>query len=135
VVESVGVADLRNQALTATGTMFSDTSKLGFFDMNPDVDRSGFKGFYAGLAIFEADKTLMATANIAADRVGAVFCLGSGAADEGKRGFAEFCERSAPLIEYDYNPASSVMAAYMRWSWSVFEHTDAHIVKLIYGIT
>jgi hypothetical protein len=138
VIETIATFDLRSLAAGGSGaalsSLFNTTEDLNFFKHNPDVSRTGFRGSFAGIPLFEADKALMATANGAADRVGAMFALGSGPADSGKRGFAEFCERGRPIVQFVHDPRSNILEAIGRWPWVVGEHTDAHILKMIYDI-
>jgi len=140
MVEEQGVADLRALAAGGSGaalsTLFTSGTNLDFFAHRPDVGKTGARGGFAGMPIFSCNKAIMATANSAADRVGAVIVVGRGeTATAGSiRGFAEFCERFEPDIGFEYDLGSDTLKAIGRWAWDVEEHTDEHIVKLVYDV-
>jgi hypothetical protein len=140
-VEEVGVADLRSLLVGGTGAALSavwgnSAADVSIFQQRPDASRNGFRGSFMGMPIFACSKNQMATANGAADRVGALMCLGSGAtaAPGSKRGAIELTERYEPALGFSYDLESDTLKAIGRWCWNVVEHTDEHGVKLIYDI-
>lgn len=141
VLDEVGVADLRALAAGGTGaalsTIFSSAgvADLSFFNHRPDASRNGFRGSFAGIPIYAANKNVMATANTgAADRVGALIVAGRGetGAPGSVRGFAEMTERFEPSLGFQYDLADDTLLAVGRWCWAVGEHTDEHGVKIVY---
>jgi hypothetical protein len=145
VLDEVGVGDLRTLAAGGSGaalsSIFSGNSMGGdvsFFNHRPDVTRSGYRGSFAGIPIFAANKAVMAQANSGnADRVGALIVAGRGETGTSGsiRGFAEFCERYEPSLGFQYDLADDTLLAVGRWAWAVGEHTDEHGVKIIYDKT
>lgn len=91
-------------------------------------------GNILGMPIFEADSDLMADANGTTDKVGAVVAIGRGetTAPGSLRGFAEFCEGHSLSVDLEYDLEGDVAKAIGRYEWDVKEHTDEHIVKVIY---
>jgi hypothetical protein len=143
VLDEVGVGDLRTLAASGSGaalsTIFSSgVGDLAFFNHRPDASRNGFRGSFAGIPIYAANKAVMATANTgAADRVGALIVAGRGetGAPGSVRGFAEMTERFEPSLGFQYDLADDTLLAVGRWCWAVGEHTDEHGVKIIYDKT
>jgi hypothetical protein len=141
-IDEVGLYDLRSQLTAGSGAALSalfssNTVDLNFFKLNPDASRTGIKGSIMGAPLYCANKAIMATANAGADRVGAIYVAGSGETAEPNsvRGFAELCEGYAPSVGFEYSLRGDSLDAIARYSWICGEHTDEHIVKLIYGIT
>lgn len=91
-------------------------------------------GNLLGMPILETDGSLMTTANASVDLVGAIACVGRGAADApgSLRGFAEFCEGHSLDIGVGYSLTEDTAPSIGRYSWDVKEHTDEHGVGLIY---
>jgi len=141
VFDEVGIGDLRASVVSGSGpslsTIWSDGFAQGFLDLVPDPSRIGFRGSCLGMPLFAGDKNLMATANAAADRVGAVFCMGSGATgDNGSlRGFAEFCEGFGMELLMDFDLVGDNVDMIGRWAFDLKETTDPHGCQTIYGIT
>ena len=141
VLEEQGVADLRTEAISGSGagiaSIFGSTqADLSFFNHRPDASRNGFRGSFAGIPIYAANKAVMATANVGVDRVGALIVAGRGSTDApgGVRGFAEMVERYEPSLGFQYDLADDTLLAVGRWCHAVGEHTDEHIVKIIYDL-
>lgn len=138
VLEEKGVGDLRALAVAGTGaplsTILGGSADLAFFNHRPDASRNGFRGSFAGVPIYAANKAVMSTANAAVDRVAALIVAGRGetGAPGSARGFAELTERYAPSLGFQYDLADDSLLAVGRWCWAVGEHTDEHGVKLIY---
>lgn len=144
VLDEVGVADLRTLAAGGSGAALSSiftgngAGDVAFFNHRPDVSRNGFRGSFAGIPIYAGNKAIMATANTgAADRVGALIVAGRGetGAPGSVRGFAEMTERYEPSLGFQYDLGNDTLLAVGRWCWAVGEHTDEHIVKIIYDKT
>lgn len=144
VLDEVGVADLRTLAASGAGAALSSiftgggAGDLAFFNHRPDVSRNGFRGSFAGIPIYAANKAIMATANTgAADRVGALIVAGRGETGTpgSVRGFAELAERYEPSLGFEYDLGKDSLLAVGRWCWAVGEHTDEHGVKIIYDKT
>lgn len=91
-------------------------------------------GNILGMPIFEADSALMPDANGTTDKVGAVVAIGRGetTAPGSTRGFAEFCEGHSLDVDLEYDLEGDVAKAIGRYEWDVKEHTDQHIVKVLY---
>ena len=140
VLEEQGVADLRALAAGGTGaalsTLFTSGNQLDFFAHRPDVSKTGARGGFAGIPIMSANKSIMPTANSAADRVAAIIVAGRGetGAAGSVRGFAEFCERYSPDIGFDYDLESDTLKAIARWATDVEIHTNEHACKLLYDV-
>lgn len=142
VLEEQGVADLRTLAASGSGAALSSiftgngAADLSFFNHRPDVSRNGFRGGFAGIPIYAANKGVMATANAGVDRVAALIVAGRGetGAPGSVRGFAEMCERYAPSLGFQYDLADDSLLAIGRWCYAVGEHTDEHGVKIIYDL-
>lgn len=139
VLEEKGVADLRALAVAGTGaplsTIFAgNQADLSFFNHRPDASRNGFRGSFAGIPVYAANKAVMSTANAAVDRVAALIVAGRGGTGEAGsvRGFAELTERYAPSLGFQYDLADDTLLAVGRWCWAVGEHTDEHGIKIIY---
>lgn len=139
VLEEKGVADLRALAVAGTGaplsTIFAgNQADLSFFNHRPDASRNGFRGSFAGIPVYAANKAVMSTANAAVDRVAALIVAGRGGTGEAGsvRGFAELTERYAPSLGFQYDLADDTLMGIGRWCWAVGEHTDEHGIKIIY---
>lgn len=139
VLEEKGVADLRALAVAGTGaplsTIFAgNQADLSFFNHRPDASRNGFRGSFAGIPVYAANKAVMSTANAGVDRVAALIVAGRGetGAPGSVRGFGELVERYAPSLGFQYDLADDTLLAIGRWCWAVAEHTDEHGIKLIY---
>lgn len=139
VLEEKGVADLRALAVSGTGaplsTIFAGSqADLSFFNHRPDASRNGFRGSFAGIPVYAANKAVMSTANAAVDRVAALIVAGRGGTGEAGsvRGFAELTERYAPSLGFQYDLADDTLMGIGRWCWAVGEHTDEHGIKIIY---
>lgn len=139
MLEEKGVGDLRALAIAGSGAPLSaifggNSADLSFFNHRPDASRVGFRGSFAGVPIYAANKAVMATANANVDRVAALIVAGRGetGAPGSVRGFAELTERYAPSLGFQYDLADDTLLAVGRWCWAVGEHTDEHGVKLIY---
>jgi len=141
VLDEVGVSHLRALAASGSGaalsTIFTSGAQLDFFAHRPDVSRDGSRGGFAGIPIFAGNKAIMATANAAVDRVGALIVAGRGETGTpgSIRGFAEMSERYAPSLGFQYDLADDTLLAVGRWCWAVGEHTDEHGNKIIYRAT
>lgn len=140
VVEEQAMADFRTLAASGSGaalsTLFTSGMNLEFFAHRPDASKSGFRGTFAGLPIYSANKAIMEDANSAADRVGAIIVVGRGetGAPGSRRGFAELCERYSPDVQFSYKPETDTLAAFARWATDLEIHTNEHAVKLVYDI-
>jgi hypothetical protein len=141
MLEEQGVADMRTEAITGSGAgiaaIFGSTqADLSFFNHRPDASRNGFRGSFAGVPIYAPNKAIMPTANAAADRVSALIVAGRGetGAPGSVRGFAEMVERYAPSLGFQYDLREDALDAIGRWCHAVGEHTDEHIVKIVYDI-
>lgn len=141
VLEEKGVGDLRALAVAGTGaplsTIFaSSAADVAFFNHRPDASRNGFRGSFAGVPIYAANKAVMATANAAVDRVAALIVAGRGetGAPGSVRGFGELVERYAPSLGFQYDLADDTLLGVGRWCWAVGEHTDEHGIKIIYKL-
>lgn len=139
ILEEKGVADLRALAVAGSGaplsTIFaSSAADVSFFNHRPDASRNGFRGSFAGIPIYAANKAVMSTANAGVDRVAALIVAGRGGTGEAGsvRGFAELTERYAPSLGFQYDLADDTLMGVGRWCWAVGEHTDEHGIKLIY---
>lgn len=138
VLEEKGVGDLRALAVSGSGaplsTILGGSADVAFFNHRPDASRNGFRGSFAGVPIYAANKAVMSTANAAVDRVAALIVAGRGetGAPGSVRGFSELTERYAPSLGFQYDLADDSLLAVGRWCWAVGEHTDEHGVKLIY---
>lgn len=140
VIDEIGVLHLRAQLASGTGAALSGLwanpqSDLSLFNLQPDTDRSGFRGALAGTPIFAADSAMMVTT--ASDIQGALILVGRGATAEpgSQRGFAEFCEGHAPSVEFARDVRSDILSVPSRWEWVVVEHTDLHGVQVLYRKT
>lgn len=142
ILEEKGVADLRALAVAGTGaplsTIFAgNQADLSFFNHRPDASRNGFRGSFAGIPVYAANRSAMSTANAGVDRVAALIVAGRGGTGEAGsvRGFAELTERYAPSLGFQYDLADDTLMGIGRWCWAVGEHTDEHGVKIIYKAT
>ncbi len=141
VFTEVGIGDLRSSVVSGSGValnaVWSDGFAQGFLDLVPDPSRVGFRGSCLGMPLFAGDKSLMATANAGADSVGAVFCMGTGAAGDlgGLRGFAEFCEGFSMEMLMEFNLLGDNVDIMGRWAHDMKEHTDESIVQVIFGVS
>lgn len=142
VLEEKGVADLRALAVAGTGaplsTIFAgNQADLSFFNHRPDASRNGFRGSFAGIPVYAANKAVMSTANASVDRVAALIVAGRGetGAPGSVRGFGELVERYAPSLGFQYDLADDTLLAIGRWCWAVGEHTDEHGIRIIYKAT
>jgi hypothetical protein len=141
VLEEKGVSDLRALAASGSGaalsTIFSGNGAgdVSFFNHRPDVSRNGYRGSFAGIPIFAANKAIMPTANGGVDRVAALIVAGRGETDTpgSVRGFAELCERYEPSLGFQYDLVDDTLLAVGRWCWAVAEHTDEHGCRFIYA--
>jgi hypothetical protein len=142
VLEEQGVADLRALAAGGTGAALSSiftgggVGDLSFFQHRPDASRNGFRGGFAGIPIYAANKAVMETANAGVDRVSALIVAGRGetGAPGSVRGFAEMVERYEPSLGFQYDLTDDTLLAVGRWCWAVGEHTDEHGCKIIYDL-
>jgi hypothetical protein len=139
MLEEKGVGDLRALAIAGSGAPLSaifggSTADVSFFNHRPDASRVGYRGSFAGVPIYAANKAVMATANATVDRVAALIVAGRGetGAPGSVRGFAELTERYAPSLGFQYDLADDTLLAVGRWCWAVGEHTDEHGIKIIY---
>lgn len=142
VLEEKGVGDLRALAVAGTGaplsTIFaSSAADVAFFNHRPDASRNGFRGSFAGIPIYAANRSVMSTANAGVDRVAALIVAGRGGTGEpgSVRGFAELTERYAPSLGFQYDLGDDTLMGVGRWCWAVGEHTDEHGIKIIYKAT
>lgn len=142
VLEEQGMADLRTLAASGTGASLSaifgggGSGDVSFFNHRPDASRNGFRGSFAGIPIYSANKNVMATANAGVDRVAALIVAGRGETGTpgSVRGFAEMVERYEPSLGFQYDLADDTLLAVGRWCWAVGEHTDEHGCKIIYDL-
>lgn len=142
VLEEQGIADLRTLAASGTGASLSaifgggGSGDVSFFNHRPDASRNGFRGSFAGIPIYSANKGVMATANGGVDRVAALIVAGRGETGTpgSVRGFAEMVERYEPSLGFQYDLADDTLLAVGRWCWAVAEHTDEHGCKIIYDL-
>jgi hypothetical protein len=142
VLEEQGVADLRALAASGSGAALSaiftggGSGDVSFFNHRPDVSRNGFRGSFAGVPIYAANKAVMATANAGVDRVAALIVAGRGETGTpgSVRGFAEMTERYEPSLGFQYDLADDTLLAVGRACWSVAEHTDEHGCRIIYDL-
>lgn len=142
VLEEQGVADLRTLAASGSGAALSSiftgggVGDLSFFQHRPDASRNGFRGGFAGIPIYAANKAVMQTANAGVDRVSALIVAGRGetGAPGSVRGFAEMVERYEPSLGFQYDLADDTLLAVGRWAYAVGEHTDEHGCKIIYDL-
>lgn len=140
VIEENGMKDLRALAAGGTGAALSSiftgngSGDVSFFNHIPDVARQGGRNSFCGVPIVSGDKSKMVTATN--DRVGALIVVGSGAVDEpgSVRGFAELVERYDPSLWFGYDGETDTLKAIGRWCYGSGEHTDEHIVKIIYDL-
>ena len=142
ILEEKGVADLRALAVAGSGaplsTIFASSSAdVSFFNHRPDASRNGFRGSFAGIPIYAANRSVMSTANAGVDRVAALIVAGRGGTGEpgSVRGFAELTERYAPSLGFQYDLADDTLMGVGRWCWAVGEHTDEHGIRIIYKAT
>lgn len=141
VVDAVGMGDLRSGLVSGSGASLAQVlggpADLSLFNVVPDLSRNGYRNSIFGVAIFEADKNNMTAANAAADRVGALLCVGAGetAAPGSLRGAGEICLGHDLQISSRYEPEADVINFFGRMELGVAEHTDEHYVQIIYGIT
>lgn len=91
-------------------------------------------GNILGMPIYEADDDLLPDANGTTDKLGAIFCAGRGetTAPGSLRGFAEFCEGHNLAVQMQYDLLGDVAEAIGRYEWDLKEHTDEHIVGVLY---
>jgi hypothetical protein len=142
VLEEQGMADLRTLAASGGGASLSaifgggGSGDVSFFNHRPDASRNGFRGSFAGIPIYSANKNVMATANAGVDRVAALIVAGRGetGAPGSVRGFAEMVERYEPSLGFQYDLSDDTLLAVGRWCWAVGEHTDEHGCKIIYDL-
>jgi len=142
VLEEQGMADLRTLAASGSGASLSaifgggGSGDVSFFNHRPDASRNGFRGSFAGIPIYSANKNVMATANAGVDRVAALIVAGRGETGTpgSVRGFAEMVERYEPSLGFQYDLADDTLLAVGRWCWSVAEHTDEHGCRIIYDL-
>lgn len=142
VLEEQGMADLRTLAASGTGASLSaifgggGSGDVSFFNHRPDASRNGFRGSFAGIPIYSANKNVMATANAGVDRVAALIVAGRGETGTpgSVRGFAEMVERYEPSLGFQYDLSDDTLLAVGRWCWAVGEHTDEHGCKIIYDL-
>jgi hypothetical protein len=142
MLEEQGLADLRTLAASGTGASLSaifgggGSGDVSFFNHRPDASRNGFRGSFAGIPIYSANKSVMANANGGVDRVAALIVAGRGETGTpgSVRGFAEMVERYEPSLGFQYDLADDTLLAVGRWCWSVAEHTDEHGCKIIYDL-
>lgn len=142
VFDAVGMGDLRSGLTSGSGSSLAallggNQADLSLFNAVPDLSRTGFRNSLFGVAVFEADKNNMATANAAADRVGALLCVGAGetGAPGSLRGAGEICLGHDLQISSRYEPSNDTVNFFGRMELAVAEHTDEHYVQIIYGIT
>lgn len=142
VLEEQGVADLRTLAASGSGAALSaiftggGVGDLSFFQHRPDASRNGFRGGFAGIPIYAANKNVMQTANVGVDRVSALIVAGRGetGAPGSVRGFAEMTERYEPSLEFQRDALDDSLVAIGRWCYALAEHTDEHGCKIIYDL-
>jgi hypothetical protein len=142
-IDEVGLSHLRTLAAGGTGASLAaifgggGSGDVSFFNHRPDASRNGFRGSFAGVPIYAANKAVMATANAGVDRVGALIVAGRGetGAPGSVRGFAEMVERYEPSLGFSYDLSDDTLLAVGRWCWGLAEHTDEHGVRLIYRAT
>jgi hypothetical protein len=142
MLEEQGLADLRTLAASGSGASLSaifgggGSGDVSFFNHRPDASRNGFRGSFAGIPIYSANKSVMQTANAGVDRVAALIVAGRGETGTpgSVRGFAEMVERYEPSLGFQYDLADDTLLAVGRWCWSVAEHTDEHGCKIIYDL-
>lgn len=142
VLEEQGMADLRTLAASGSGASLSaifgggGSGDVSFFNHRPDASRNGFRGSFAGIPIYSANKNVMATANAGVDRVAALIVAGRGETGTpgSVRGFAEMVERYEPSLGFQYDLSDDTLLAVGRWCWAVGEHTDEHGCKIIYDL-
>lgn len=142
IVDAVGMGDLRSGLVSGSGSSLAallggNQADVSLFNVIPDLSRNGYRNSLFGVPVFEADKNNMTTANAAADRVGALICVGQGetGAPGSLRGFAEICLGHDLQISSRYEPSLDCINFFGRMELAVAEHTDEHYVQLIYGIT
>ena len=136
------MADLRTLAASGTGASLSaifgggGSGDVSFFNHRPDASRNGFRGSFAGIPIYSANKNVMATANAGVDRVAALIVAGRGETGTpgSVRGFAEMVERYEPSLGFQYDLSDDTLLAVGRWCWAVGEHTDEHGCRIIYDL-
>ena len=123
VLEEKGVGDLRALAVAGSGaplsTIFaSSAADVAFFNHRPDASRNGFRGSFAGIPIYAANKAVMSTANAGVDRVAALIVAGRGetGAPGSVRGFGELVERYSPSLGFQYDLADDTLLAVDRKS-------------------
>jgi hypothetical protein len=142
MLEEQGLADLRTLAASGSGASLSaifgggGSGDVSFFNHRPDASRNGFRGSFAGIPIYSANKSVMQTANGGVDRVAALIVAGRGETGTpgSVRGFAEMVERYEPSLGFQYDLADDTLLAVGRWCWSVAEHTDEHGCRIIYDL-
>jgi hypothetical protein len=142
ILDEKGVKDLRTAMLSGTGAGLATVWRDGggdasFFNHVPDAGRTGLRASCMGVPVYAGDKSLMPTANAGVDRLGAMFCMGRGETDApgSLRGFAEFCEGHALALDFSLNTLGDAADAIGRWENIPGEHTDEHIVGIVYKVS
>jgi hypothetical protein len=88
------------------GAVWSGAADASFFNHNPDMPRNGFRGSFMGIPIYEQSTSTVATANGAADGVGALMCVGSGKpGPASSTGFLGQTRRGGIKVRYQYLPS------------------------------
>lgn len=142
VLSEKGIGDLQSELIAGTGVslaaLWANGAGDAFLNAIGDAAPSQApKGNILGMPVYGADVSLMTTANADVDSVGGVFCVGRGetAVPGSLRGFAEFCEGHGLSLGVAYDLESDTAPSIGRYEWDVEEHTDEHVIKLIFKKT
>ena len=133
------VADIRAQLLSTSSASAASWFKDADANILNHVDdgRTGLKGTFLGLPVYQTSPSVNPKPNGAVDVAGALLCRGQGRTEDAGalRGAHTFVEGHPLefLLSVDVSARTIMLMA--LWEYVVVEHTDAHYISIITGAT
>lgn len=119
-----------NNALSAA--FGGGQADAGIINFAQDNSRSGFKGSFLGIPVYQMSPSTNPLPNAGADVAGALVAWGNGRPGVGaQNGATVFVEGHAPVVLVDVDPSSRTIEMIALWEYGVAELRDEHGVTLI----
>ena len=105
---------------------------VGIINFAQDNSRTGFKGSFLGIPVYQMSPSTNPLPNGGADVAGALVAWGSGRpGNGGQNGATVFVEGHAPTVLVDVDPSARTIELITLWEYAVAELRDEHGVTLI----
>jgi hypothetical protein len=119
-----------NQALSAA--FGGGQADVGIINFAQDNSRTGHKGSFLGIPVYQMSPSTNPLPNAGADVAGALVAWGSGRpGPNAQNGATVFTEGHAPVVLLDVDPSGRSIEIITVWEYAVAELRDDHGVTLI----